>query len=391
MATNERRLAPLPPPERPDRTDSPRGPHLWEVQAVVDLVIILAAGLVLWFVYELRGVFLPVLTALGLAYLFNPPITAAQTRWGMPRVLTISLLLVTLTAAGAAFLAWLGPLLVQQAQALAQKTPQYMQTLGERYGIQSNTLSLQILSWTAQLRDDPVSVLQSVFQPLFAGTGHALGFIGAVIGTTTYIAITAMLLPLYFFVFAWRFDQIAESVSRLIPASRRARTWEILGKIDEAITGFFHGRLLIAAVTAVMYAAGWVWTDVPYWFLLGLGTGLLSIIPYVSVIGWPLAILLKYLDAAAGAGGPPINWISIALLPSIPYLIVQFLESWWLTPWIQGRTNDLSAVTVIIVVLIGGAMGGILGLMLAIPIAASVKILFLELLLPRWEAWAARR
>jgi len=385
MAQPERKFAPRMPSEEPLERR-----HLWNIQAVLDLVVLLAIGLLIWFMCELRGVFMPVLLSLALAYLFNPMITWFERRWSVPRPATISLLLVLFVLAGAAFLAWFAPLLIAQTQALARKTPQYLQTLAERYGIQASGLSETVMSWASGFQEDPLSLLQRVLQPVFAGTGHALGFIGAVIGTTTYVAMTAMLVPIYFFMFAWRFDRIAEVATRLIPASQRATTLDLAHKMDEAVTGFFRGRVLIALVTGVMYAAGWALTDVPYWFLLGAGTGLLSIIPYVSAIGWPLAVLLKYLDAAA-AGPPALDWIAIALWPSVAYLIVQFLESWWLTPWIQGRTNDLSAVTVIIVVLIGGAVGGFLGLLLAIPVAACVKILFQELILPRWEAWAARR
>lgn len=354
---------------------------------MLDLFWILSAGLLLWFAYELRGVFMPVLVSLALAYLFHPLISLVEERWRIPRPVTITLLLVLLALGAAAFGAWLGPILVQQAQALARKTPQYLESIGGRYGIELAALSDQVITWTSRFQEDPVGAIQ----PIFAGTGHALGFIGAVIGTTTYIAMTALLVPIYFFFFAWRFDRITETVTRLIPVSHRRSTLEILGKMDEAVTGFFRGRLLIAVITGVLYAVGWAFTGVPYWFLLGAGTGLLSIIPYVSVIGWPLAILLKYLDAVAGSGTQAVDWLSIAVLPSIPYLIVQFLESWWLTPWIEGHTTNLSAVTVIIVVLIGGAVGGFLGLLLAIPVAASLKILLLELVLPRWEAWAAKR
>jgi predicted PurR-regulated permease PerM len=113
---------------------------------------------------------------------------------------------------------------------------------------------------------------------------------------------------------------------------------------------------------------------------------LLTVIPYVSVIGWPLAVLLKYLDTVGG--GQDAEWFAILVLPSLPYLVVQFIESWWLTPWIQGRTNDLSAVTVIVVVLVGGAIAGLLGMLVAIPVASITKILFQEFVLPEWEAWA---
>jgi predicted PurR-regulated permease PerM len=229
--------------------------------------------------------------------------------------------------------------------------------------------------------DNPISAMQ----PLVTGTGHALGVLGAVIGTTSYLAMTALLLPIYFFFFTWRFEAIALTVKRLIPATHRPRVLDILGKIDQAVLNFFRGRLVIALVTGVLYAAGWAWTGVPYWFLLGAGTGLLSIIPYVNAIGWPLAIILKYLDAVSASG--PMDWFTIILLPSLPYLIVQFFESWWLTPWIEGRSNDLHPVTVIIAVMVGGAAGGFLGLTLAIPIAAAGKILLYELVLPRWKRW----
>ncbi len=378
MAVNERKAA---------RPHGVKGPHLWEIQAVLDFCFILLIATLLGILYELRDIFIPLFLAFGLAYLFNPLITSAQGRWAVPRPFSIAMLLLLFTLAATAFVAWLGPLLAQQAQTLAKKAPHYLETLGGRYGVELTALSDQLLSWTSWFQSDPLAV----FQPIFAGTGQALGFIGAVIGTTTYVAVTAMLFPIYFFVFAWRFDRLALVLGRLIPASRRQRAADIAAKMDESVFGFIRGRLLIALITGVLYAAGWAWTDVPYWFLLGAATGLLSIIPYISVIGWPLAILLKYLDAVGDPGGQTVGWFSIVALPSLPYLTVQFFESWWLTPWIQGQTSNLSAVTVIVVVLVGGAVAGFLGLLLAIPIASSIKILFEELVLPRWEAWAARR
>ncbi len=376
MATQERKVRPPAPRENPQGR---RGPHLWEIQAILDVLLILSALLLVWLLYALSSVFTPVLVALGLAYLFNPLISAAETRWRLPRPVTISLLLLVLTLGAVAFLAWLGPLLVQQAQTLMRKAPQYLDMIGGYFGVDLAHVVEELLSSPSS--NEPLSAMP----PLVSGTGQALGLIGAVIGTTSYIAMTAMLLPIYFFFFAWRFEDIALTLKRLIPAAHRACTLDILGQIDQAVMNFFRGRLLIALITGVLYAAGWAWTGVPYWFLLGAGTGLLSIIPYVNAIGWPLAIVLKYLDVAANSG--PMDWISILLMPSLPYLVVQFFESWWLTPWIEGRSNDLHPVTVIIAVLVGGAAGGFLGLTLAIPLAATGKILLYELVLPRWKQW----
>ncbi|HET9846531.1 MAG TPA: AI-2E family transporter [Nitrospira sp.] len=384
MSANEQKL----PRWSPDPADA-KHLHLWNIQWVRDLFVILTAVFLTWVLYELRGVFMPVLLALALAYLFNPLITWLQQRWSIPRPGTIMLLLVLLILTGAALLAWLGPVVAAQAQTLARKAPHYLQTLGARYGVGSPELTETIVSWTSQFLGDPIGVLQSLLPPLFSGTGQAIGFVGAVIGTTTYFAMTAILVPIYFFIFAWRFHRLSQVISPLVPVSQRETTWHIVRKIDEAVAGFFRGRLLIGIITAVLYAAGWALTDVPYWFLLGVATGILTIIPYVSVIGWPLAVALKYLDVLGS--GNDVEWLSVVVLPSLPYLVVQFLESWWLTPWIQANTMNLSFVTVIIAVLMGGAVSGFLGLLLAIPIAASVKIVLDELVLPRWQAWAARR
>ncbi|HSA64268.1 MAG TPA: AI-2E family transporter [Nitrospira sp.] len=359
-----------------------RGPHLWEIQAVLDVLVILSVVLAVWMLYALSSVFTPVLFALGLAYLCNPLVTWMEHRWHVPRPVSISLVLLLLAVSTVAFLAWLGPLLIQQAQTLMRKAPQYLQMIGGYIGLDLDEMVEALLG--PKSSNDPMSAMQ----PIVTGTGQALGLLGAVIGTTSYLAVTSLLLPIYFFFFAWRFEAITLTLRRLIPVAHRPRTVEILAKIDDAVMNFFRGRLLIALITGVLYAVGWAWTGVPYWFLLGAGTGLLSIIPYVNAIGWPLAIIFTYLDATANSGS--MDWISLLVFPSLPYLVVQFFESWWLTPWIQGRSNDLHPVTVIIVVMVGGAVGGILGLTLAIPIAASLKILLQELVLPRWKAWVSR-
>ena len=351
-------------PECADAGKSGSERHLWEVAAVRELFWIGLAAFLVWFGYELRGVFTPVLVALLLAYLVNPLVGGAASRWHIPRPVTITALLVIVAIVGAALVAWLGPIVSEQVQTLAKKTPQYLQRVTQTYGVQVGTVSEQFNTLLTRLQDDPLSVLQ----PLFLGTSQAFGVIGHVIGTTTEVALILVLLPIYFFFFSWHFDEMTNTASRFLPLSRKERTLRIISRMDQAVSGFFRGRLVIAVITGVLFGVGWALTDVPYWFLLGIATGVLNIIPYASAVGWPLAI---------------------ALWPSLSYLIVQFIDGWLLTPWIQSQSTDMSAVTVLIVVFIGGAVGGFYGLLLAIPVAACMKILLEELVMPRWERWAA--
>ena len=358
--------------------------HLWEITPIRDLCWIAAVAGLLWAAYLLRDVFTPVLIALTLAYLSNPLLRYAEARWRLPRPITTTVLLLILGVLGGIVVAWLGPLVMDQVQTLARKTPQYVESVTTRYGVTIG-VSAQLTTLMDRLRDNPLSVLQ----PLFLGTTQAVGVIGQVIGATTEVALFVILLPIYYFFFAWHFDRMLFTIWRWWPASRKPVTLNLIRRMDDAVSGFFRGRVLIAILSGVMYAAGWAFTGVPYWFLLGAATGLLTIVPYASAIGWPLAILLKYLDVVTSGNGDGLTFMSIFFWPSVPYLAVQFVESWLLTPWIQSQSTDMSALTVLIVVFLGGAIAGVVGLVVAIPIAACIKIVFQELILPRWEQWAA--
>lgn len=92
-----------------------------------------------------------------------------------------------------------------------------------------------------------------------------------------------------------------------------------------------------------MYPGGWALADVPYSFLLGLVTGF----PYLSVIGWLLAVRLKYLDVITGDTAS-FGWLPVVVWPSLVYLMEQFVENWILTPLVQSRSMEMSAITVLI-------------------------------------------
>ncbi|HWG96728.1 MAG TPA: AI-2E family transporter, partial [Nitrospira sp.] len=103
--------------------------------------------------------------------------------------------------------------------------------------------------------------------------------------------------------------------------------------------------------------------------------------------GWPLAVILKYADAVTAGQSTETEWMAILLWPSLAYLVVQFIESWVLTPWLQSHSTDMGAATILIVVFLGGAVGGLFGLIFAIPAATCIKILIEEYIRPRWLQW----
>jgi predicted PurR-regulated permease PerM len=361
--------------------------HLWRIRPVRDLFWLSLIVFLIWLGYLLRSIFTPVLVALALAYLFTPAIDFAHRRWRMPRPLTISLIIGVLAVAVAGLLMWIGPIVVRQAVALIQKTPHYLQTMGERLEWEFGDYQEQLAALGERLRTEPAAVAKAAF----AGTSQAFGFIGNIISTTTYVAITAILIPIYFFFFAVQFDPMVRQVERYLPASSRQRTIEILRKMDKAVSSFFRGRVIIGLIMAVLFAIGWcpLITDVPYWLLLALLTGLLSLIPYAAALGWLLALLFKAMELFSASGdATTLTWVLGLGGPSVVYGIVQLFEGWLLTPWLQGRAMELSAVTILITVFVGAALGGLYGMILAIPLAACGKILLQDVVLPHLKTWA---
>jgi predicted PurR-regulated permease PerM len=189
----------LPEQERPHTPVAER--HLWEITPVRDLLWLGGILFLLWFGYYLRGVFTPVLIALLLAYLVNPVIRRAESGWHVPRPVTISIVLFVSALMLGGLVTWLGPLLAEQVQSFAERVPGYLQSIATQYHVTLGDFSEPLSRIATSLRDDPLSILT----PIFSGTGQAFGVLGAVIGTTADVTLALVLIPIYFFFFAWQF------------------------------------------------------------------------------------------------------------------------------------------------------------------------------------------
>ncbi|GJL58288.1 MAG: AI-2E family transporter [Nitrospirales bacterium] len=356
-----------------------RNIHLWEIVAIRELCILAMGVFLLWLCFHLQAILVPIFIGLGLAYLTEPVLDYVEQTWKLPRWLAVTLMAMIICALVSGFFLWVGPNLVEQLRLFIEKVPTYLSLLADRHGIDVDKVSRHFKEVSTNIRENPLSTLKT----FLTGTGQVFYFTNLIIGTLGSFLFSFSLIIIYFFFFAWSFPSIQHTVWSVVESQEEDRWPELLTKMDQAIGEFFRGRLLIALMMSVMFAIGWFWVGMPYWILLGLGAGLLSLVPYAATLIWPVAILLKYLDMSMGSGSTDNYWMQLLVWPSAVYLGVQFLEGWVLTPWIQSQSTDLSAATILLVVLIGGALGGVLGLILAIPFAACLKILAKELIIPR--------
>ena len=217
--------------------------------------------------------------------------------------------------------AWLGPLLYEQSTMLVNKLPDYLRKLGAAYGIASGDLTSQMEESIHRFQIDPRQVLGQLFQT----TGRAVGILTFILTRATYLALSITLVGLYVFFFSWHFNAGLAKLSAHVPETRKQRVFAILARMDDAIGDFFRGRLVIAIITGVLLSVGWFLVGVPYWFFLGMVTGFLIIVPYLSIIIWPVAIILKYVDTLTGGMAESGGIMTVVVWPSVVFGVVQFL------------------------------------------------------------------
>ncbi|MFW6059862.1 MAG: AI-2E family transporter [Phycisphaeraceae bacterium] len=394
------------PPESSEANDRPVWHERWFQRLLVVLLVaavaVLVVPAVLAVIYTVRPVLLPVLIALVLAYIANPLATWAQRRLRLPRFVSTVLLLLAVLVVILGLTAYLVPKVVLQVQDLIQSVPEYVENVAERsqylqdlaaeYDIETADLA-QTMRDAAQawlvgaIGEDGSLDVTGIAQKIVAVLGVGLGVIGSTIGYVTYIAVAVVVVSFCFFFFLWKWPAMVGWFVPFIPAQRRERALEILGKMDASVSGFIRGRLIQASVVALVLSSGWWITGVPYFLLLGIGGGLLNLIPYAAVVAWPLAIGLAWLDVL-GADGFSFWWV--VFWPSMVYFLAQGLDGWVVEPLVQGKATNLDPLTVLLAVLLGGSIAGLLGLLIAIPTAACVKIFAQEVVLPKLRRWAAQ-
>lgn len=208
---------------------------------------------------------------------------------------------------------------------------------------------------------------------------HALGSIGSLL-------FMLFLTGFFFFFACTRWEAVTRGAEALLPQKNRDHAVAIAREMDRAVSGFIRGRLIVALILGCFYTLSFALIGVPAPLLLGPGIAFLAIFPYAPLLGLPVAIALLWLEPHAGIRGE-LWWV--VLMPLAVYQVGQMLDDYVLTPRIQGDATGLDTPTILAASLAGGALLGLFGLLIAIPLAACIRILVREVLVPRYREWTA--
>lgn len=333
--------------------------------AVVGVVVIAVVAALL---FVLRAALTPLVAAFVIAYLLDPLIDRFEAR-GVRRSVAIFVLLALLGVALFGGLLVVVPKLQREIAALAERMPGYLErvaTVGlpaieSRLGIQ---LPHTVDEVFARVRSGeiplPVDEVRSV---LARSAGAVFGTVGSLVGL--------LVIPILAYYLLVEFDSIVARLARWIPPRQRGYVLEKAQTTDRLISGFLRGQLLVAAALGTLYAIGFTVIGVDLAIGVGLVAGALALVPYLgNVVALGTASVLVLLEFGVDWHlGAVIGW----------YAAVQMMEGFVLTPRIVGQSVGLHPAVVIVALLIGGDLFGFLGLLVAVPGAAVVKVFADEL------------
>lgn len=310
------------------------------------------AGLVL--IYEIRHVILLAGIAAFIAIAVEPAVTFLQ-RYLRPRALAVAVMAFLVIMGVAGFVAAVAPPITRQVQNLADQLPDYAEQLKDS----STTLGRLEGRFhiTERLEEGIASATDFA-----ANLGAILGTIGSVITNLLVV----LVLTLYFLVNAPRMK--AEGL-RLVPADKRRQTAALMEEVFGKVGGWLEGNLLISAIAGVVSFVALLIIGVPYAAALAMWVAITDLVPMVGALLGAVVCVIVAFFTGVGTG----------IWTLIYFLIYQQVENYVIQPRVMKRTVDVSAVAVILAALIGGTLLGPVGVLLAVPAAASLKVIANEL------------
>jgi predicted PurR-regulated permease PerM len=332
---------------------------------ILALAVVIAVLVV--FLYIVRSVLPPFLIAFAIAWLLDPLLDRMQSR-GCPRVLAVSAVYLIFLAAFVIGLIFLVPAVVDQAKQLAQDTPTYssqFKTFAAGFMEEHHSLLLK-LKLPTTLEEGFAKYGSSAASAVTSGIQLMSNWIVANLSKALWI----ILIPLIAFYLLSDLDRIRKKSVLLIPAPWRARATQVLSRMGTVFSSYVRGLTVVCLLYGVTSTVVLMIAGVRYGIILGLLAGVLYAVPYIGAFLITILVFLVVL-ATQGLG-------HAIVMAGIQVLLNQVIFDMVITPKILGKSVGLHPVLSIFALLAGGQLFGLVGMVLAVPVAASVQEVVFE-------------
>ncbi len=324
----------------------------------------LSAGLAVLFIWVFRGILLPFVLGMVIAY-FLDPVADWLARRGLSRVTASILILVTFLILFALVLLVVLPIVGGQVAGFVERLPSYLGRLQEL---------------AAELRQGPLSrfvegdgqTLQQDFQALVRQMSGFVTSLVASLWTSSLAVVNFVSLfvvtPVVAFYLLLDWDRMIQRIDTLVPRQHVATVRRLAREIDRSVAGFVRGQGSVCLILGTYYAVGLTLVGLNFGLLIGFFAGFISFVPYVgSAIGLVIALGVALVQFSP-------DWIWIVATLAV-FFTGQFVEGNILQPKLVGASVGLHPVWLMFALFAFGAIFGFVGLLIAVPAAAAVGVL----------------
>lgn len=336
-----------------------------ETRLALKIVLFAAAVFILiWSIVQLAPIISIIIIAIFIVYLINPLVAFLISIRIKPLLAAMISSLIILVAISMLFYLLIPGLIIEVRQLLIFLTTEFIQDLpaliasleelDQRFNLQ---LTETFIEYSNQFIRQAPGNIQQLLRTLTALSMDLL--------TRAWIILALVFLVFYL---VQDIDKAKQNLTLLFPQIYKENVVHILSIIDEKVGAYIRGTLLKCVFVGLLTWLGLSILGMPFALMLGILAGIFNIVLYIGpVVATVPALLISIMP-----GTPSI------LLVILLYILVQILDAFVFTPVFLGKATDISPLTVIIMVLIGAQLMGLLGIILAIPITATLKVLLVH-------------
>ena len=334
----------------------------WRRRATIALVVLACGLAALWLIAHIPRTLTVFVIAAFIAFGVHPIVAWLARR--MPRGLAIALVYTGLLAIIVILVVLVVPALLAQVTNLANNAPTYIATMQDWIDNLQTALRARLghtflPSGSADLKDLLAAKMATGFN---TGVASVTAILVDTV-TAAFIGISAIVLSAFF---VYRGEHITDAVDEFVPPERRAAARSLVGELANVFGAYVSGQVLLCAITGALIYAFSTFAGLHFALLLGILSGIAYAVPFVGqVFAHVLATVL-----AAPQGGPEILWVNL-----IVFTVGRVSDN-LLVPRIMSKSVGVSPIVVMFAVFAGGELFGLPGLLLGIPVAALVKVVW---------------
>src|SRR4030067_1972230 len=322
------------------------------------LFFIALAALIIWFLYLERAILTPFILAAIFAYIFNPVVNFFTHKIKLPRTLSISIIYIVLIGAIVFLGVFFTRRIFEESSELSRFVPQAIKGAKSQINTLPDFLRPTALDGLASLQKS------RVFTPAY--------------WVTLFPQAISRLLSFFLFLVAGFYflkqeNNIFDKILNLIPRDLRIDTEIMLRRMNMVFARYLRGQVFLIIFVSVALFIPLSILGVKFALILAIFSGFADIVPiFGPIFAGTVAALIALISGTANF---PVTPIQGAIIVAAIYFFVRMLEDYFVIPHVMGKVTDLHPLIILFAVIAGGHLWGILGLVLAVPIAGAIKIL----------------